>query len=56
MNIKKPVKQGFKVLKPVRIDNVTHDVGAVVQLLPKQAVFLLSGGMIQAAESIETKK
>ncbi|MDF1583902.1 MAG: hypothetical protein P1P78_11390 [Methyloprofundus sp.] len=40
----------YMVLKPVRLNRVTYKIGDSVALLPKQAVFLLTNGTLEAAK------
>ena len=47
------IKQPYKVLKPVRLDGLgTVQPGDTVELHPRQAVFLVTGGTL---EKVATK-
>jgi len=51
-------KKQYKVLQPVRLDGVSHIPGkkdVFVDLFPKQAVFLLSQGKLEAVPVKATK-
>lgn len=45
------IKQPYKVLKPVRLDDLgTVQPGDTVELHPRQAVFLITGGTLEKVE------
>ena len=52
------IKRSYKVLKPVRLDGIgTVQPGDTVELHPRQAVFLVTGGTLEKADAAtETNK
>ncbi|MES9873165.1 MAG: hypothetical protein ABW146_08640 [Candidatus Sedimenticola sp. 6PFRAG7] len=59
MSDKKPVKATYKVLKPTHLDGYgTVEPGKppTVDLHPRQAVFLVTGGFLQKVEATPKRK
>ena len=44
-------KESYKVLKTVRLDYITYQPDDVIELHPRQAVFLLTTGTLEKAAS-----
>ena len=40
-------KESYKILKAVRLDYITYAPGDIIELHPRQAVFLLTTGTIE---------
>ena len=48
------IEQHYKVLKPVRLEGLgTVQPGDTVELHPRQAVFLVTGGVLEAVEPVK---
>ncbi|WP_178860828.1 hypothetical protein [Thiomicrorhabdus cannonii] len=51
----KQTKQTYTVLKPFVQDHQVRKVGDTLELFPKQATYLVTGGFLEAAKTTKSK-